>query len=172
MKLRFTIEPASARESRLPVVERAFTYVEVVVSASILLIAVIALFAGFSNGFAIIDTTREDLRATQVLTQKTEAIRLVKWSDLSTMPSSFREYYYPPSVSSGGAGTTYWGTISIGDASSIITGSPSYQNQVRLVTVTVLWTNYNGGKVSVVHKRQMQTLSAMNGMQNYIYGLP
>jgi hypothetical protein len=45
----------------------------------------------------------------------------------------------------------------------------SYRDQIKLVTVSLVWTNNFGGK-PVPHSRQMQTLVAYYGLVNYIYG--
>jgi len=147
----------------------AYTLVEVLWAIAIASIAAAVLFVGFDNGFAILRTTREDLRATQILMQKTEAIRLMTWKQLSNCPTRFQEYYNPSGVSSNAGGTLYFGTISPLGAATNIPNTVSYRGDLRLVTVTVLWTNYIGSN-TVPHFRQMQTLSALSGMQNYLYG--
>jgi hypothetical protein len=138
------------------------------VSVAILAIMVVTVFSGFTLGWAVIRSSREDLRATQILTQKIESIRLLTWTELATCPGSFIERYNPSGQSTNGAGTSYTGTITIGPATNI-PNSVSYHNDVKLVTVTVSWTSY-GGNVPVTNSRQMQTLCALNGMQNYLWG--
>ncbi len=55
----------------------------------------VSVFAGFSLGWGLIHTTRDDLRATQILTQKIESIRLLTWSQLTNgCPSSFTGTIY------------------------------------------------------------------------------
>ena len=49
---------------------RAFTLVEVLISIGILAFMMVSLYASFAFGFASLETTREDLRATQLLMQK------------------------------------------------------------------------------------------------------
>lgn len=146
-----------------------YTLVEVLCSIFIAAIVIAALFAGFNNSFAILRTTREDLRATQILMQKTEAIRLLTWQQLSNCPTTFQEYYYPAGSSSNAAGIVYSGTISATAPAANIPDSVPYKKDLHLVTITVAWTNYVGSKL-VAHTRQMQTLSAFSGMQSYISG--
>ena len=43
---------------------------------------ILSLYAGFSQGFSIIQTSRENLRATQILVQRMETIRLYTWSQV------------------------------------------------------------------------------------------
>jgi hypothetical protein len=107
------------------------------------------------------------LRATQILMQKAEGIRLCSWSQL-TNTISFTERYDPLGTTNSTAGTVYSGTLSTNAASSI-PDTASYKNNMRLVTITVYWTNYNH-KTPVVHSRQMQTQAARYGLQNYLWG--
>lgn len=149
--------------------ESGYTLVEVICSVFIAAIAASVLFVGFDNGFAILRTTREDLRATQILMQKTEAFRLYTWEQLTqaNTPGTFKEYYYPAGSGTNSPGSLYWGTVStLGVATNIPAGT-AYRDNVHLITITVNWTNYIGLR-PVSHSRQMQTLSAISGMQNYL----
>lgn len=153
------------RDSRIAA---GYTLVEVLCSVFIAAIMVTVLFVGFDNGFAILRTTREDLRATQILLQKTEAVRLLTWQQLSNCPATFQEYYIPGAAATN-SGTLYWGTISTTAEATNIPNSVPYKADLHLITVTVQWTNSIGSQ-QVPHFRQMQTLSARNGMQNYLFG--
>ena len=54
----------------------AFTLVEVIVAVSVMAIMIVGFYLGFSQGFAVIQVTRENLRAAQILEEKMETIRL------------------------------------------------------------------------------------------------
>jgi type II secretory pathway pseudopilin PulG len=149
----------------------AYTLVEVMVSVGILAIMVVSLYAAFISGFASIKTTREELRATQILTQKLEAIRLCTWAQLSNCPTSFREYYDPLGITDNTAGAIYAGKFSTTGVATNIADSLSYKTSLHLITLTVTWTNYVNNNSPIIHTRQMQTLSAYNGLQNYIWGI-
>lgn len=149
--------------------ECGFTFIEVLISVIVLGITAIALFSGLACGFAILTTTRQNLRATQILTQKSEAIRLLTWDQLSECPTVFQDYYYPVGVTNNAEGTIYGGTISATGVATNIPDTVSYKSQIHLVTITVVWTNYIGS-IPVVHTRQTQTLVAVNGIHNYIWG--
>lgn len=145
----------------------AYTLVEVMVATFLLAILMIVFFAGFSQGYSGLNTTRQDLRATQILTQKAEAVRLCTWTQLTNLPASFQEYYTSSTTNSGS--TTYFGTIAITSATNI-PNSVSYFSTVKLVTISVVWTNYIKDR-AISHSRQMQTMASRDGMVNYIYGL-
>src|SRR4051794_19641961 len=78
--------------------EKAFTLAEVMVAACILGIASLSMYGGFAGGFMLVDSSRQELRATQILTQKAEALRLCSWSSLTNCPISFSETYDPTST--------------------------------------------------------------------------
>jgi type II secretory pathway pseudopilin PulG len=148
---------------------QAWTLAEVMVSVVVLAILMISLFAGFGLGFQLIKSTREDLRATQILTQKIESIRLCTYSQLTNLcPMTFQETY--STTGTNGASVIYRGTITAGPNTNL---PPAYVNRVRLVTVSVTWTTSKAGlfRNAVVHNRSMQTQSAFFGLQNYLYGV-
>jgi prepilin-type N-terminal cleavage/methylation domain-containing protein len=146
---------------------RAFTLVEVLISVGLLAIMVAAIYPAFILGYASIKTTREDERATQIVTQKLESVRLCTWDELATYPATFVDYYNPLGVTNSTQGTLYSGTMTI--ANAVLPSSPSYQSKVQLITIGVTWTNYVNSS-PITHTRQMQTLSAYWGLQNYLWG--
>jgi prepilin-type N-terminal cleavage/methylation domain-containing protein len=146
-----------------------YTLVEVLCAIVVTAIAATALFAGFDNGFAMLRTTREDLRATQILMQKTEAIRLLPWNQFTNASGTFQENYYPKGLPLTNAGTLYYGTFNTLGVPANIPDTVSYKTNLHLITVTLSWTNYVG-ETPISHFRYMQSLSAMNGLQNYVYG--
>jgi Tfp pilus assembly protein PilV len=147
--------------------QSAFTIAEVLVAVLVLAVAAISLYSGFASGFMLVDSTRQELRATQILTQKSEAIRLCSWSSLTNCPISFTEVYDPNSPN-GSVGTRYVGTISTNDP-AVIPNSMSYRSNMCVATITLFWTNYIGNQ-RLIHSRTTQTLIARYGIQNYIWG--
>jgi len=130
----------------------------------------LSLYASFSQGFSVIQTSRENLRATQILVQRMETIRLYTWSqvqDTATyLKPTFTEYYDPLGRTNNSAGALYQGTITCQVPMDL---PPAYRTNMQTITVRLFWTNYNKGE-PVVCSRQMQTRVARNGMQNYVYG--
>jgi len=143
----------------------AFTVAEVVMAVFVLATIGGAFCAALSSGFVVLQTTREDLRATQILMQKLEAVRLCTWSELSNF--TFTDIYDPLNGSNQN-GTVYYGNVTISPATSIPTTAAYYPN-VALVNVSLNWTNFVRG-VAIPHSRQMQTQVARYGLQNYIWG--
>ena len=98
--------------------------------------------------------------------QKVEAVRLCTWTELSNF--SFQEAYDPLGATNQSGGTQFFGTVAT-NLSPGIPSSSSYAGNMRLVTVTVSWTNYHG-TTPIAHTREMQTQVARYGLQNYIWG--
>ena len=148
----------------------AFTLAEVLIAVLIVAIMGISLYAGFTAGFSVVKLSRENLRATQIMMQRMETIRLYTWSQLNNTNSylkpTFVELYDPLGQTNQTSGAIYVGQV---DLSMPGTLPPAYQTNMRAVTVSIYWTNYNGTK-EIVRSRQAQTYVARYGMQNYIYG--
>jgi hypothetical protein len=153
-------------------VPTAHTLVEVVVSIFALAIMLVSLYGGFSAGFAVVQLARENLRATQIMMQKTETVRLLKWSQLmdtnTYLRPTFTDYYDPGATNVSSHGATYQGFVS----TNAVTGVPNdYKNNMLAVNISIYWTNYPHGSSGplIVRTRQMQTFVARYGMQNYVY---
>jgi len=148
----------------------AFALVEPIVAFFVLSIMMVSLYGGISSGFGLVRLARENLRATQIMVQKTEDYRLYGWAqltDASVVAPTFTDYFNPSATNSSSYGTLYQGTV----ANTVPTNVPAaYQNNMRILTVTVYWTNYPSKPSTnlIVHSRQMQTLVAKYGMQNYV----
>ena len=128
-----------------------------------------AFYSGLSAGFTVTQFSREEVRATQIMMQQVEAVRLCTWSQLHTYTNyTFAQVYDPMSTNSATAGAQYTGNVVISPASSI-PSTASYAQNMCLVTVNLAWTNWNGKK-ALPHIRQMQTQVARYGLQAYVWG--
>ncbi len=143
----------------------AFTLMEVIVAVLVLTTISTAFYLGLSTCFSVIKTSREDIRATQIMMQKLEAVRLCTWSELANF--SFKEPYDPTATNSNSSGVYFYGTVTRG-AIALPTGV-SYSNNMCVVTVDLNWTN-NAGTAPHAYNRQMQTYYARYGLQSYIWG--
>ena len=136
--------------------------IEVTVGMGILGTVVGAVLSGFTAGIFTMKMARENLRATQILQEKMETVRLYTWDQLNTagfVPTNFFEGFYVGSGTNDG-GLTYTGRVSI--ASAPLT--EGYGTNMKMVTINLSWKS---GRV--VRNRQMQTLTAKHGLQSYIY---
>jgi prepilin-type N-terminal cleavage/methylation domain-containing protein len=140
---------------------RGFSLIEAMVSMGLFGIVFVSLYGGISTGMQVMQVARENLRATQIMVEKMETVRLYSWDQImacTNIPSSFIESYCPPQL--GSQGTKYYGTVTI----QPVPFNTSYAADMRLVTVTLNWTNFN-----IPRSRSMTTFIARNGAQNYIF---
>jgi prepilin-type N-terminal cleavage/methylation domain-containing protein len=142
-----------------------FTLAEVMVAVGVLGVSFISLYAGIAHGFAVTRASREDLRATQVMLEVVEGIRLFNWNQANAagmIPTNFTRYYQPPVGDQAASGVLYRGTISV--SSPTLSPQPTYTSNLRQINVEVRWNS--GGAERV---RRMSTLFSMNGLQNYVF---
>lgn len=149
---------------------RAFTLIEVMLAVAITAIIFSAVHYGILTGFIYAESAREQLRANQICLARMEGIRLCNWDNqlfnTTICPTNFIEYYYPVGLGVQTNGVTYYGTLTFSNVS--MSPVPSYSANIRLVTVTVTWTNGSQGR-PMVHTEQMQTYVARYGIQGYVY---
>jgi len=140
-----------------------FTLVEVMVAVFLLGLSLTAFYGAFVSGLGMLRVTRENLRATQILEERMEVIRLVKWDDVSPgfIPTTFTAAF----SANNGTNTTpdgfaYQGTVTITKAPI----SEKYAGDLRMIQVDLTWKS---GKV--LRTRQMTTYVSKYGLQNHIY---
>ncbi len=120
-----------------------------------------ALLTGITTGFFSMRMARENLRATQIILEKVETIRLYSWDQINTagfIPATFTQVYDPTRTNA--TGLTYNGTMTITTPAI----SNSYKDDLRMLTVNLSWTTG-----SIPRTRQFSTFIARDGLQNYTY---
>ena len=153
----------------------AFSIVEALVAACVVGVLFVSLYAGITAGFGALNSSRENLRATQVLIDKAETLRLYSWNQIATfgtstsyIPSTFSESFFPATTNysestvrtnATGSGFTYYGVVSIANSGF----TENYSNSMKRVTITVNWTN------GVARSQTLTTFVGQYGIQNYIY---
>lgn len=145
----------------------AFSFIEVMVAVGIIGVSFAAVFASMTMGFSVTQLSRENLRATQIMLDKMEGVRLYSWSQLNDstfLISSFTNWFYETNnigqSNAIGNGVQYTGSVAV--AAFPVTNS--YSANMRMITVTVNWTSGN-----VARTRSMVTYSSLSGLQNYVY---
>ncbi len=124
------------------------------------------LYACFAGGFSIVRVARENLRATQIIVERMEAIRLSPYKSLTnaaSFPASVTEYYNDSGQTNGTAGAAY--TVTYNWAPGSIALPPAYRTNMLLITVGATWKSGN-----VQRSRSMQTYAARWGIQRYVSG--
>jgi prepilin-type N-terminal cleavage/methylation domain-containing protein len=133
---------------------RGLTLIEVIVSMALLLMVVLGLFGAFSYGFTTIKISQEDVRASQILLQKLETLRLYDWSLIT---NGYCGTNFGVNYSTNG-GVAYAGTIAV----TPVPAAESYSNSLRQVTVSLSWVS-----TGVPRYRVVTTLVSQNGIQTY-----
>jgi type II secretory pathway pseudopilin PulG len=140
----------------------AFSLVEATIGMGIVGTTIATLFSGFTSGFFTMQMARENLRATQIMLERVETIRLYSW-DQVTEPGYVTPAFtapYDPEAASGQQGLVYTGTIRIlpCDVPS------SYAGDMRKVVVTLNWKT---GRLQ--RNREFTSYISRFGMQDYVY---
>jgi type II secretory pathway pseudopilin PulG len=143
--------------------EHGTTLPEVLTASAILAISIAAIMTAVFSGFLVVERLRENQRATQVILEKLETLRLYSWTQVNTsgfIPEKFSEPY-DPQAPNGAKGITYQGSIAI----EPFPHNASYKDEMRQVTVTLRWTS----KGNLERSRTFVTYIAKDGVQNYVY---
>lgn len=168
--------------------QAAFTLPEVLVAVMIVGIVFVSLYAGITRGMALIDSSRDNLRSTQVMLDTMEVMRLYNWEqinsngflptnfvvDLETggivnMSSTTKESETTETTKTTESGDTQESSEANRAYATITVATPTmdqaYKTNIREITVTLTWTNNTG----LVSSREMRTFVTRDGLQNYIY---
>jgi hypothetical protein len=144
----------------------AWTLAEVAVGSALLAIVFVALYGGMSQSFSLTQCSRENLRATQILLERMEGIRLYNWNQLvysNWVPAAFTNWYYPLANPGESAGIPYTGTMTL-TLNPSLTPATTYGDKMCAVSTTVNWVS-----AGVPRTRSLTTYVARNGIQNYVY---
>jgi len=122
---------------------------------------VAAILSGIMTGTFTMRMARENLRATQIMLEKVETIRLYSWNQVTSngfIPTDFVATYDPQGAPN--VGLTYTGKL-------FITAAPissSYSNSMKMIKVQLFWQT--GG---LNREREFTSYISRNGLQDYIY---
>ncbi len=145
----------------------AFSLIEVVVAASVIVVSFVGIFGSLTLGLNVTQLSRENLRATQIMLDKMEGLRLYNWTQVNNtnfLQSSFTNWFYETNsigqATASGTGVQYNGSV-------VVAAWPfvsSYGANMRQVTVMVNWTSEN-----INRSRSMVTFVNLSGLQNYVF---
>jgi len=146
-----------------------FSVIEAVIGMMVFGITAVALYGGLVSGFTTVRLARENQRATQIILDTMEMVRLYSWDQLNEVgfvPTTFSVVDSGPAKtdSKGNkvtpSGVTYNGKITLSNAGL----ATNYDSKLKMVTVQLVWTS--GG---MQRSRSLSTLVANDGLYSYIY---
>ena len=137
---------------------QGFTLVEGLVSTMIVGIALVSIFAGITASFDRVRAARQSFRATQIMLEKMEAIRIMTWEQLNSngfVPRTFTAPYVTGTTN----GLGFSGTCAIISATNVNAAYAADLRQINL-TLKANWGTRRTWNMSSYYGR--------NGMQTYI----
>ena len=132
---------------------------ETVVALFVVGVVVLSLYTAITSGFFSIRLARENLRATQIIVEKMEVIRLLTWDQLQAgiIPTTFTAPY---NAGNPNDPLKYEGAIAV---EAVTPATRNYHNDLRKLTVKLTWFS-NGVK----RDRELSTYIGRYGIQNYV----
>lgn len=130
-----------------------FTLIEVMVSMVVLLVIFAGGFGALNFGNKLIETARDETRASQVLQSEIEDLRTMDWTGLTALNSEVS--YAPKSEFTDAYSSRYAVKRKIATRSAT----------ERKVTMQVSWIDNRG----TTHSREYITLIAKDGLYDYYY---
>jgi hypothetical protein len=156
---------------------RAFALIDAIFAMAMAGVMFVALYAGLAYGFKLIKMARENTRATQIMLEHMEIIRLYTWEQLTnTGAGKFlpTNAFTVPYYSVGGTNTSllYTARVQVGLA-PIMTLNPytgvntpaSYVPNMRKVTINLEWSQLGNAP----RRRSMSSYVTRNGLQRYVW---
>jgi type II secretory pathway pseudopilin PulG len=154
----------SAQNSRGTKRLSAFSLIEATVSVALFSMVAAGVFATVTQSVSEIGAIQENMRATQIIQDQMEGIRLYTWEQINSngfISTTFSAPYYPTNSAGATANTfNYTGTITIANVAM----TENYAADHKAVTVKVNWT-----REGVSHSRSVTTLVSHYGLHNYYY---
>jgi prepilin-type N-terminal cleavage/methylation domain-containing protein len=135
--------------------QAGFSLVEVAIASLVIAIFIASILTTVTSGYAILDRSRETLRANQILQQELETVRTYNWTEM-TNSANFGTTNYTDK------GISYSVTRSVTNYYNSTNYSTNY---MKKVTISVIWTNAPGKVIT----KDMTTLIVQSGLNDYIY---
>src|SRR3954469_17925973 len=93
-----SMRTSAGKSLKAPGSAAAFSLVEATVGLALLAVVCLALYSGLSSTTFSVRLSRENLRATQIMAEKLDTIRLYGWNQLTNatyVPRTFTSPFYP-----------------------------------------------------------------------------
>ena len=155
-----------------------FSLIEVVIAMSVIGITFIALYGALTSCLLVVQASREDLRATQIMVELMDTLRLYNWTqvtDPAFSPKTYNLYYDSAGTTNGtGGGTLYECVMTVTDGP----GALDYSDDMKTVSLEINWVthgrlpnpkaNLNAAR-GQLHTRTFTSFVTRHGLQSYVY---
>jgi type II secretory pathway pseudopilin PulG len=142
--------------------QAATTLVDVIMAVAMVAVMAGGVIGALTYGFFTMQMVRENQRATQIILERVEAIRLYNWSQVTNngfIPPTFTDVY-DPQAGTNSQGVIYSGTVT----KSSVPFTNSYSPYMIQLTIGLTWNTR-----SITRTRSLTTYIARDGVQNYVY---
>jgi len=136
-----------------------FSLIENLFAMGLVALAGGGLLAAIAMNVGVTRICRENERATQILSEKCEVIRLYNWSQINSNGFIPTYFFAPQDPAKSNGAPYYTGRVTIAAAPF----SENYSTNLRLITVNLDWAS--GGRT---HSRSMSSFVHKYGLQTYI----
>lgn len=147
--------------------QRALFLLEATMGMALLGLLFMALYSGLATTTFFVKVSRENLRATQLMAEKLDTIRLYGWKKVVEDPAYVTQPFYPPLYSDDPSTPGNNATTRVYTGQVLVEPAPfteTYADDLRVVTVKLAWVT---GKMA--RTRSMSTLVSKYGVYKYVY---
>jgi hypothetical protein len=153
----------------------AFTIVEVSMATFVMAFGIATSIVAMQSGFKTIDVARGTTIASQILQSEMERLRLMSWTNMTTLSTATDTVAPFPTGSPAGIemfdGATYFSTNPDVAGKYTITrtvaADSTRPSDVYNITISVRWQSFDGRW----HTRSFRSMYAKNGLYDYYYTL-
>src|SRR5688572_20340543 len=141
---------------------KAFFLLEATIGMSLLGLIFMAMYTGLVSTTFSVQLSRENLRATQIMAEKLDTIRLYGWKKIVEDPYYLSAPFYPPVYSDDPSTPGDDATTRVFTGEILVEPAPitePYAVDLRMITVELTWAT---GKMQ--RKRTMSTLVSKQGL--------
>ncbi|PTY06296.1 hypothetical protein DB347_12735 [Opitutaceae bacterium EW11] len=129
----------------------------------VLVVALCASLSTLTRGYQMLDAARSSTMAAQILQSEIERIRLMSWTDLTTLQTTIAADSSKATVDLNGLGISSDVADRFKDTSIALEKDPD--RNMMSITVTVRWK----GSTGIPEQRSFTTRYSKNGFYDYCY---
>lgn len=147
---------------------RAFTIVEVMIAATVMVLAISSSLIVLQYGLRAIDTARYTTLAGQILQSQMEKLRLLNWTQLTNTtygPVAFTTFTPDLAATATAQMQRFTAGGVAGKCAMSIADAPSPLTNMKVITLTASWKGLDGQP----HSLSYTTYYGKNGISDFFY---